>query len=52
MRIDPKNTQVILIGTSEIEDKDFSPIHNVISNLSRLQDLLFTVVGIDNANQE
>ena len=48
--IDPKNTQVILIGTSEIEDENFSPIPNVIGNLGELQGLLFTVVGIDKSH--
>jgi len=48
--IDSKNTQVILIGTSEIEDEKFQSIPNVIGNLSKLQDLLFTVVGIDKSN--
>jgi len=48
--IDPKNTQVILIGTSKIEDENFPAIPNVITNLGKLQDLLSTVVGIDKEN--
>ena len=49
-QIDPNNTQVILIGTSKIMDENYASIPNVMDNLTKLRELLFTVVGIDKDN--
>ncbi|MDM8564036.1 caspase family protein [Candidatus Halobeggiatoa sp. HSG11] len=50
VKIDPKNTRAILIGTSEIKDENFFPIPNAIDNLTKLRKLLSTIVDIDKKN--
>ncbi|MDM8558244.1 caspase family protein [Candidatus Parabeggiatoa sp. HSG14] len=46
-RIDPNNTQAILIGASEFDNDGLENLPNVISNVAKLNRLLIEVVGID-----
>jgi len=44
--IDPKNTQVILIGTSEIEDENFSQTKNITTRIVYKKGLKTSITSI------